>query len=303
MAIETTPIHRGPWIDLVLRMNIPPQRKAVAFALSSFANTDGTKVFPGRQKLADMAGLHETNARKHVKALLDAGMLEMVKRGGGRGGATNTYRLTRPTDITTLPLWLDPDMNRTEDGAAVVDEYRALALSETDAADAEQRALTLGVSVDNSTATPVDNSETAGADARNSDPVDNEIPSVSARNTERSVQEYRALALPDQPKTNPRPTQPPAGSPNATTSLALVPPIHNDDEAINGTAQGTPVLDVELDKAYTTLLALKPAASGAYQIAAREGLEAAGIPLTKRAVTIRAAELATGQAAEGAATA
>lgn len=296
MAIETVPIHRGQWIDLVLRMDMPPQRKSVAFALSRFADPDGTKVFPGQGKVADMAGLHETNARKHIRALLAAGMLTMVKRGGGRGGATNTYRLSRPADITTLPLWLDPEMNRAEDDVSVAEEYRALTLGEDAPTSQKQEASALGVSVDNSTAAPVDNSATPSADALHSGPVDEGIPSVSAINTERFGPEYRALALPDQPKTNPLPTQPPAGLRNATTSLALVPPVHNDDGMAEG-LQGTPVpIDPELEAAQKALIALKPVASGAWQIAARTELEAAGVPLTRRAVVIRAAELASAPA-------
>lgn len=66
MAIETVPIHRGQWIDLVLRMDIPTQRKAVAFALSRFANPDGSRVFPGQGKVGNMAKLHEKIGRAHV---------------------------------------------------------------------------------------------------------------------------------------------------------------------------------------------------------------------------------------------
>lgn len=301
MAIETVPAQRVEWVNLVLRMDIPPQRKAVAFALTKFANPDGTKVFPGQGKVADMAGLHETNARKHIKALLAAGMLMMVKRGGGRGGATNTYRLSRPADITTLPLWLDPDMNRLDDGNADAEEYQAPALGEGASESQEQGAPALGESVDNSTAVPVDNPETPSAGALHSDPVDEETPSVSAINTERSAQKYRALALPDHTKTKPRPNQPPAGLRNASTSLALVPPVHNDD-GMAGVSQGAPT-DPELEAAQKTLIALRPAASGAYQIAARTELEVAGVPLTRRAVITRAAELATESAMNGARTA
>jgi predicted ArsR family transcriptional regulator len=95
VPIETVPIHRAQWTDLVLRMRIPSRRKTVAFALAKFANADGSRVFPGQGKVADMAGLHETNARTHIRALVSVGMLTVVKRGGGRGGATTTYRLSR----------------------------------------------------------------------------------------------------------------------------------------------------------------------------------------------------------------
>jgi hypothetical protein len=280
VAIETVPTERSTWINLVLRMNIPPQRKAVAFALSSFANPDGTRVFPGQGKVADMANLHETNARKHIKALVAAGMLIVVKRGGGRGGATNSYRLARPADITTLPLWLDPDMNRVEDKRYSTEEHRASAL---------------GGSVDNSTAAPVDNSEMPSAGALHSDPADEEIPSVSAINTERFEQKHRALALPDQPKTNPLPTQPPAGLRNATTSLALVPPIHNDNESIDEGESG------EHAAARAVLAGIPRSRLDQLRHVAEGELLAAGLTLTREAVTIRTAQIANRQTANGAA--
>jgi hypothetical protein len=310
VAIETVPVHRAQWTDLVLRMDIPAGRKAVAFALAKFANPDGTRVFPGQGKVADMARLHESNAHKHIKALLAAGMLIVVKRGGGRGGATNTYRLTRPADISTLPLWLDPEMNRIENDNDGDEEYPASALGEDEVDDQEhqalalgetpeQAALALGVSVDNPPETPVDNPETPSADAGYSDRPDNETPIVLARNTHRFGPEYQSLALPDLPKTNPRPTQHHTGSPKATASLALVPPIHNDDETTTEPEPPEPPpADDELDTARAVLAAMRRPVADAWRAAARRKLEDAGLPLTKRAVEICAAELATAPAAD-----
>lgn len=316
MAIETVPIQRSQWTDLVLRMDIPTQRKTVAFALAKFANADGTRVFPGQQKVADMAKLHLTNARAHIRALEAAGMLLVVKRGGGRNGDPHVYRLTRPADITTLPLWLDPDMDRYADGDDDgAEEHRASALGE-DGDDGpecqppalgesqEQGALALGESVDNSSGTPVDNQETPSADALHSDPVDTETPSVLARNTERFEDFHRALALPDQSSTNPIPTQHPAVLRKATPSLALVPAIHNDDEM---TTEPEPTeqqpADDELDTARAVLDAMRPPVANAWRVAARRELETAGVSLTKRSVDIRAADLATTPATDTTATA
>lgn len=306
MAIQTVPIHRSQWTDLVLRMDIPTQRKAVAFALAKFANADGTRVFPGQKKVADMAKLHETNARAHIRALVAVGMLIVVKRGGGRNGDPHVYRLTRPADITMLPLWLDPEMNRYEDDdeehepSALGEEdddgpeYQAPPLGETQ----EQGASALGESVDNSSGTPVDNPETPSADALHSNAANTETPSVSERNTERFEHFHRALALPDQSSTNPRPTQPPAGLPKVTPSLALVPPIHNDDEMTTKPEPPTPPADPEYDTARAALAAMRRPVADAWRHAARAELETAGIPLSKRSVEIRAADLAAAAAAD-----
>lgn len=282
MEVQTVPVAKAQWRDLVLRMRIPSQRKAVAFALAYFASEDGTRVFPGQQKVADMADMHETNARKHIKALLAAGMLKIVKRGGGRGGATTTYRLTRPADITTLPLWLDPSMNRVEDGTGF---------------DSEHRASEPGVSVDNSPDEPVDNSETPSVGALHSDGPERETPSVSKGNTERSVQKHRALALPDHTMTTPLPHQHPAGLPNATPSLALVPPLHNDDEVVaDPETPPTPIEipgDADFDAARDTLADLPRHIADHWRRDAEHELATAGVRLDRRAVAIHAADLAT----------
>lgn len=292
MAIATVPVHRGQWIDLVLRMDIPTQRKTVAFALSRFANPDGSRVFPGQGKVANMAKLHETTAHKHIRALERAGLLAVVKRGGGRGGATNTYQLTRPADITTLPLWLDPDMNRVDDGAADGAEYQAPAPGENGSESQEQEAPAPDVSVDNSALGPVDNPETPSVAAGDSGPAEPEIPSVPARNTQRSDEKYQALALEDQPKTNPRPTQHPAGLRKATPSLALVPPIHNGAEAITEPEPPKPPADPDYAAARAVLAAMRRPVADAWRHAARTALETAGTPLDRRTVEIHAANLA-----------
>ena len=46
--------------------------------------------FPGQSTLADDLGMHETNVRKHLKALEASGLLTIIRRGQGR---TNIYEL------------------------------------------------------------------------------------------------------------------------------------------------------------------------------------------------------------------
>jgi hypothetical protein len=213
-------IRKLRWLDLLLRMKMPAGRFRVAVALARFGNAEGENVYPGEKKIADMGNVHVTNARAHIKALVGLGLLHLKEAGGGRGGATHVYRLTRPADITTLQMWLDPRFNRVPDGegfmpvaaeehrvpavgetsehrvpaVAIHREYRVSALGET----AEHRALTLGEA-------PVDNCE------------DRETPSVSTGNTERFEPEYRALALPEASKNLEEPE--PLGLPQATDSL------------------------------------------------------------------------------------
>jgi hypothetical protein len=263
--VDVQPVGKFAWQALILRMKIPTSCKVVAFALSHFANEDGSRVFPGQQKVADMAVLHETNARRHIRTLLASGMLQVVKQGGGRGGATTSYRLSRPTDITTLPLWLDPTMDRVAEEAGSDPEYRALALGETESE-------------------PVDNSETPSTGALHLEDRGGETPSDSCRNTERFVQKHRALALPDQTKTTPTPNQPPAGLSEATTSLTET--ITADSKTIemsNGYKDARKTIDPLPHLHREHLL----------QLAATELAEETGTKPVTRDIVIRAADLAT----------
>lgn len=103
-------IHRAEWVHLVARLDAKAARKAVALVMASFASEDGSDVRPAMPKVGRMCRLHETNAAAHVKALVKLGLLVEKQAGGGRGNPT-VYRLTRPADITALPLWLDPNMD------------------------------------------------------------------------------------------------------------------------------------------------------------------------------------------------
>jgi len=105
-------ITRADWMHLIARMKIKASRQRVADILASFASEDGSDVRPSLQTVGDMCGgLHENSVSTHVKALVALGMLVVKEPGGGRSKPT-VYRLTRPADLSALPLWLDPEMKR-----------------------------------------------------------------------------------------------------------------------------------------------------------------------------------------------
>jgi DNA-binding transcriptional ArsR family regulator len=111
-------VHRADWIHLIARMKIKGRRKDVALMLASSASEDGSDVRPALRTIGDMCDLHEDSVSTHIKTLLELGMLVVKRPGGGRGKPT-VYRLTRPMDLATLPLWLDPDMKRIPVGAGL----------------------------------------------------------------------------------------------------------------------------------------------------------------------------------------
>lgn len=62
----------------------------LAFAMLLSYAWQNDYCFPGQKLLAEDMGLHETNVRKHLKALQANGLLTIVRRGQGK---TNIYEL------------------------------------------------------------------------------------------------------------------------------------------------------------------------------------------------------------------
>jgi hypothetical protein len=70
----------------------------VALTLSIYMSEKGDSAFPGARRLAHDTGLSERAVRKQLTALVDAGWLVIVERGGLRGESrrANAYRAAIP---------------------------------------------------------------------------------------------------------------------------------------------------------------------------------------------------------------
>jgi DNA-binding MarR family transcriptional regulator len=62
----------------------------LAFAMLLSYAWQNDYCFPGQRRLGEDMGLHETNVRKHLKALEANGLLSIIRRGQGK---TNVYEL------------------------------------------------------------------------------------------------------------------------------------------------------------------------------------------------------------------
>lgn len=71
--------------------------RAVAWALCTHADADGSNVRPGDATVAALAEVGVKNVRAVKGALLDYGFLERTKGGARRPGGGDAYRLTLPT--------------------------------------------------------------------------------------------------------------------------------------------------------------------------------------------------------------
>lgn len=79
--------------------------KGVGLALASYANRDGSSIYPGVEKLALVL---ETTPKSVVQALAvlrAVGLIECVKRGNKARSESDEYRLTIPEDLLdVLPI-------------------------------------------------------------------------------------------------------------------------------------------------------------------------------------------------------
>jgi len=93
------------WTDIIRRgqlgktKELNKTRKLVAYTIASYANPDGTKVYPGIARLAVQCNISYSTARRTLAWLRDVGLLEVVKRGNSRAGKADEHRLIIHADI------------------------------------------------------------------------------------------------------------------------------------------------------------------------------------------------------------
>lgn len=86
------------WVSVVRRARLGRTVKAVAYALALYANPDGRKVYPGIARLSVECELGTKVIKQSLKALRDAGLIEVV-RPASRPGESTEYRLILAEDL------------------------------------------------------------------------------------------------------------------------------------------------------------------------------------------------------------
>lgn len=81
--------------------------KAVALAVATYADSDGSRVFPGLARIAVDLEIDYTTAKRAMAVLRDLGLLQLV-RAGARRGRADEYRLALPADLLERLVVLSP---------------------------------------------------------------------------------------------------------------------------------------------------------------------------------------------------
>lgn len=102
---------RYEWERIVRRCELPSTTKLVAMMAASYANTDGSRIFPGTARLAAVCSLSERAVRAALGNLRDVGLLVRDVKGGMRGtkAYADVYHLAIPADLLERVAMLGPD--------------------------------------------------------------------------------------------------------------------------------------------------------------------------------------------------
>lgn len=98
------------FFNLLRRAHLSITTKAIAFDMASYASPDGTRIYPGDEKVADELDLTDRAVREHTAVLRDLGLLTRVRHHGLK--TAGEYRLSWPQDPEFVAMRLDPDGNR-----------------------------------------------------------------------------------------------------------------------------------------------------------------------------------------------
>lgn len=115
---DRLPLDRYHWNLLILRLGLPDHIKAIAGALATLGNADGSNVVTTDPRLLAAFNVKERQLRDRIAVLHEHKLLHVVERPGGRGVAKTIVKgkvlgaivcqLTEPAD-GKLPYRLDAD--------------------------------------------------------------------------------------------------------------------------------------------------------------------------------------------------
>ena len=90
---------------------MPRSAFTLALTLATYANADGTSIYPGNERLAAVTCQGDKTVRRALDWLRAGYLIERVREGsrGGRRALADEYRLTLPSDLLTRHKLLDPD--------------------------------------------------------------------------------------------------------------------------------------------------------------------------------------------------
>lgn len=114
-SVDTVPdigAKVNPWVNIVRRARLGSSCYAVALTVASYANGDGTSIRMGAARLAWDCEVSLATAKRGLRKLRNAGLIELVRRGNRRAGRADEYRLILAEDVLERIEVPDPEAER-----------------------------------------------------------------------------------------------------------------------------------------------------------------------------------------------
>ena len=92
-------VDRWTWVDVVRRARLGRTTKGVALLLATYADNDGSRVFPGVATASVAAEVDYKTAKRAIAELVKAGLLEVVGDRTRKAGSATEYRLVLADDV------------------------------------------------------------------------------------------------------------------------------------------------------------------------------------------------------------
>ncbi|MGH3190003.1 MAG: hypothetical protein ACRDOL_22610 [Streptosporangiaceae bacterium] len=108
---DLKPAAVNEWVPVWRRVIAEPSVKNVGLHAASYADPDGTNIFPGILRMANVTGLSERAVRDAFSFIRESGLMHRCSKGSaaGRRGFSDEYRLTIPLDIFARVQMLTPE--------------------------------------------------------------------------------------------------------------------------------------------------------------------------------------------------
>ncbi|HEY9316113.1 helix-turn-helix domain-containing protein [Williamsia sp.] len=95
---------RFEWERVLQRVVLPPSTNHLAAILAQHADPDGTRVYPGTERLAKIMNVSTSTVKRGLAELRSYGFIERVRQGNRWANQSDLYRLTIPVDLFDMDL-------------------------------------------------------------------------------------------------------------------------------------------------------------------------------------------------------
>ncbi|MFC9838958.1 helix-turn-helix domain-containing protein [Rhodococcus sp. NPDC127530] len=105
---ELSPVGRFEWERIIRRVKMPASTKHLALTLATYADSDGSRIWPGNERLARVMCVSTSTVERGLKRLRSRGFLQRTKQGNKYAHQADEHRLTVPSTLLEFDL-LPPD--------------------------------------------------------------------------------------------------------------------------------------------------------------------------------------------------